>query len=59
MTFAQFLQILRARRAMITTVALALTLAGALVTFLLPQTYLAQVALVTDVKDTIRSPTSS
>jgi chain length determinant protein EpsF len=52
LTFAQFLQILRARRAMITTVALALTLAGALVTFLLPQTYLAQVALVTDVKDT-------
>ena len=52
MTLSQFLQILRARRLLIAAFAIALTLVGVLVSVLLPNVYLAQVALVADVKDT-------
>jgi chain length determinant protein EpsF len=52
LTLSQFLQILRARYRLIAYFALALTLAGALVSLVLPNVYLAQVALVADMKDT-------
>jgi len=52
LTLSQFLQILRARRLLIAAFAIALTLVGVLVSVLLPNVYLAQVALVADVKDT-------
>ena len=52
MTLAQLLQILRARRVLIATLAVVFTAAGALVSLWLPSVYLAQVALVADVKDT-------
>lgn len=52
MTLSQFLQILRARRMLIASFALALAVAGALVSLLLPNVYVAQVSLVADVKAT-------
>ena len=52
MTLSQFLQILRARCLLIASFALALAFAGALVSLLLPNVYLAQVSLVADMKDT-------
>jgi chain length determinant protein EpsF len=52
LSLAQLLQILRARRVMIAALAVSFALAGLLVSLWLPRVYLAQVALVADVKDT-------
>jgi succinoglycan biosynthesis transport protein ExoP len=52
LTLAQLLQILRARRWLITFTALILAGLACGVSFLLPPTYLAQVSLVAEVKDT-------
>jgi len=52
LTLSQFLQILRARRLLVAAFAIVLTLAGALISLWLPNVYLAQVALVADMKDT-------
>ena len=52
MTLSQFLQILRARYLLIASLTIVLTLAGVLVSVLLPNVYMAQVSLVADVKDT-------
>lgn len=52
MTLAQLLQILRARRWLVVFTALILAGLACGVSFLLPPTYLAQVALVAEVKDT-------
>ena len=52
MTLAQLLRILRARRLLIAVIVIACAAAGAGVSLWLPSVYLAQVAMVADVKDT-------
>jgi polysaccharide biosynthesis transport protein len=52
LTLAQLLRILRARRLLIAVIVIACAAAGAGVSLWLPSVYLAQVAMVADVKDT-------